>query len=209
MIQLRHPYVLRHDNLNASSMKAALCMVLLCAISAKVTSNPVVTTSCGDVVGVTLSTPAGQLDVFKSIPYALPPIRWSPPVPTCWNGTYNATFYRSRCVQEDGSGNEDCLFLDVHVPQTLSPVAPVVVYIHGGGLVNGAGQDESVDILAQRISAIVVTIQYRLGVLGWLCIDGMPFCNFGLLDQQASLRWVRDNIRAFGGDPARVTVAGQ
>lgn len=175
-------------------------------------STPVIQTSCGNVSGSPVMTPAGPVHVYKSIPYALPPTgprRWAPPGPFCWNGTYNGSYFRARCIQDDGSGSEDCLFLDVHVPPTLPPSAPVVFYIHGGGLLNGAGQDEPVDVLALRIGAIVVTVQYRLGVLGWLCIDGMPACNWGLLDQQAALRWVCDNVVAFGGDPTRVTLAGQ
>lgn len=73
----------------------------------------------------------------------------------------------------------------------------------------GAGQWEYVDVLASRLNVVVVTVQYRLNAFGWLCVEGMPSCNFGLLDQQAALRWTRDNIAAFGGDPARVTLAGQ
>jgi carboxylesterase type B len=114
------------------------------------------------------------------------------------------------CVQEYSLlCGEDCLFLDVHAPDNLTAPAPVVFYIHGGSLVLGAGQWEYVDVLAVRLDAIVVTVQYRLGVLGWLCVEGLDSCNFGLLDQQAALRWTQENIAAFGGDPSLVTVAGQ
>ena len=151
--------------------------------------------------------------MFKSIPYARPPLgelRWAAPIPACWNGTLNATRFRDVCMQEYGLlGSEDCLYLDVHRPVGLSPGAPVIFYIHGGSLLLGAGQWEYVDVLAVRLQALVVTVQYRLGVLGWLCIEGMPACNWGLLDQQEALRWVRNNALAFGGDPNKVTVAGQ
>ena len=172
-----------------------------------------VNTTCGPVAGLQTATPDGsQVDVFKAIPFAQPPLgslRWEPPQPMCWNGTYNATYFRGFCVQANGDGNEDCLYLDVHRPSGLPRGAPVLFYIHGGSLIDGAGQFEYVDVLATRLGAVVVTTQYRLGALGWLCVPGVPTCNAGLLDQQAALRWVRDNIAAFGGDPARVTVAGQ
>ena len=172
-----------------------------------------VNTSCGPVEGLQTQTPDGStVDVFKAIPFAKPPLgslRWVAPQPTCWEGTYNATFFRGYCVQANGAGDEDCLYLDIHRPSSLASGAPVVFYIHGGSLVDGAGQFEYVDVLATRLGAVVVTTQYRLGALGWLCVPGVPTCNVGLLDQQAALRWVRDNIAPFGGDPSRVTVAGQ
>lgn len=185
------------------------------AASAPHVAAPTANTTCGPVVGTTQMIPDGSVvEVFKSIPYAKPPLgelRWAAPQsPACWEGTYNATRFKHVCLQEYGVlGAEDCLFLDVHRPAGLPPGAPVVFYIHGGSLLLGAGQWEYVDVLAVRLGAVVVTVQYRLGVLGWLCIEGMEACNWGLLDQQAALRWVRDNAEAFGGDPALVTVAGQ
>jgi para-nitrobenzyl esterase len=180
--------------------------------SAQLPPPPQIMTNCGDVIGVDVSTPDGAIvRQYRSIPFTGgPPARWQPPRSGCrWSGVWNATAFRDVCIQPDASGSEDCLYLDVHVPEKISSGAPVLFYIHGGGLMTGAGQWEYVDVLATRLGVIVVTIQYRLNALGWLCVEGMSSCNFGLLDQQAALRWTRDNIAAFGGDPTRVTLAGQ
>ena len=108
-------------------------------------TNPIVNTTCGPVIGTTHKNPDGSLiDVFKSIPYAAPPLgslRWAAPQPpTCWHGAYNATEFRDVCLQEYGVlGSEDCLFLDVHRPTNITPGAPIIFYIHGGSLLLGAG----------------------------------------------------------------------
>ncbi|WP_425839283.1 carboxylesterase/lipase family protein [Streptomyces fractus] len=159
---------------------------------------------------------------FKGIPFAAPPtgdLRWKPPRPaTAWSGIRDATQKGSSCVQgsaEASTGSEDCLFLNVTTPLSAesSPTGrPVMVYIHGGSFTGGSG-----DIDASRLSTdgnvIVVSLNYRLGVFGFLGHPGLDTSesssgNFGLQDQQAGLRWVQHNIAAFGGDPDNVTLFG-
>lgn len=195
----------------------ALSSVLMCSAVAALGDGdaPVINTACGPVIGGTKTNPDGSIvNVYRSIPYAQPPVgplRWADPLPYCWKGTYNATAFKSVCAQGGGkTGSEDCLFVDVHVPQGLGnkPV-PVLFYIHGGGLLGGSGQSQYVDVLASKLGIIIVTVQYRLNIFGWLCVEGMGHCNFGLRDQQLALQWTQTNIASFGGDPARVTVGGQ
>ena len=168
-------------------------------------------------------------DEWLGIPYAADPpgaLRWTAPRPaTRWTGVRDATGFAHRCAQ--GSGwdpgyesvtlTEDCLSLNVYVPHQAQSQGrlPVLVWIHGGGFTGGAGQDTDPRGFIQQAGAIVVTINYRLGALGYLNLpqlrqesaDGSG--TFGLLDQQAALRWVRTNIGRFGGDASDVTIAGQ
>ncbi|MFD6136227.1 carboxylesterase/lipase family protein [Isoptericola sp. NPDC060257] len=160
---------------------------------------------------------------FRGVPYAAPPtgeLRWEPPQPVApWSGVREATDYSPVCPQAPPSPNgqsEDCLYLNVTVPAgtTSDAKLPVIVWIHGGGFEIGEGADyEAADLAAQ--GAVVVTINYRLGLLGFLSHPaladrpGGPSGNYGLMDQQAALRWVQRNIAAFGGDAGKVTVAGQ
>lgn len=127
-------------------------------------------------------------------------------------------------MQASGGGQEDCLYLHVHVPERVAngsvagPV-PVMVYIHGGGLMDGGGQFEHLGPLAAHLGpdgVVVVAINYRLNIFGWLAVAELSAesptrtsGNYGLLDQQLALRWVEANVGSFGGDPSRVTVAGQ
>jgi para-nitrobenzyl esterase len=174
---------------------------------------------------------AGGLDVFRGLPYALPPVgerRWRPPAPMPrWAGVREALKPGPACTQparRAGSiyastlaeTGEDCLSLDIWAP-TGARDLPVFVWIHGGSFIWGAGSEPYYDgaALARR-GAVVVTINYRLGVFGYLAHpelsaespDGISG-NYGLLDQIAALEWVRDNIAAVGGDPANVTIAGE
>jgi para-nitrobenzyl esterase len=108
--------------------------------------------------------------------------------------------------------NEDCLYLNVYAPDTGRKNLPVLVWIHGGGFTGGAGQDTDPRQYVQKNDAIVVTINYRLGILGYLNLPQLATNgsgNFGLLDQQAALRWVNKNIGSFGGDARDITIAGQ
>ncbi|MCQ4208220.1 carboxylesterase/lipase family protein [Streptomyces longispororuber] len=164
---------------------------------------------------------------FLGIPYARPPVgelRWREPRPTeRWSGVRDATGFGNRCVQtaswdpgyEDPTYTEDCLDLNVYAPDG-SAGRPVMVWLHGGGLTAGAGADIVPDTFARTTGTVVVTVNYRLGALGFLASAGLDGTasdgvsgNYGLQDQQAALRWVRGNIARFGGDPARVTVAGE
>lgn len=170
---------------------------------------------------------------FLGIPYAAPPtgpLRWQPPQPVQpWRGIRDATAYGNRCPQlPSGNGprsdSEDCLYLNVFGPPggaagsaAAQPGGrlPVLVMIHGGGLVNGSGDQHDGSLIVSTDHIVVVSVNYRLGVFGFLDVPGLgtsPLAangNYGLLDQQAALRWVQRNIAAFGGDPRRVTIAGE
>ncbi|WP_099022890.1 carboxylesterase/lipase family protein [Mycolicibacterium palauense] len=161
--------------------------------------------------------------LFQDIPYAAPPVgplRWQPPRPAPpWPGVRDAASSGPRCIQDSrvdpGFGrtsNEDCLSLNVWSPTGASAL-PVMVWIHGGGFVNGSGDIYDAEWLTTKGHMVVVTVNYRLGAPGFLAHPdlGPPdeVGNYGLADQQAALRWVRDNIAAFGGDPAKVTIAGE
>lgn len=187
----------------------------------------VVRTANGPVHGV-----AGKLDgrgfrVFQGIPYAAAPVgplRWQPPVaPTPWRTVRDATKPGLRCIQDVRvdpdfglATSEDCLNLTVWTPDGATPKSrrPVLVWIHGGGFFNGSSDIYNSRRLTTRGDIVVVTINYRLGALGFLAHPALAgpdgaVGNYGLADQQAALRWVRDNVAAFGGDPAKVTIAGE
>lgn len=165
--------------------------------------------------------------VFKAIPYAAAPVgdlRWQPPEPAPpWSGTRDGTRAGAQCPQSGTvlpgfvsplPQSEDCLSVNVWAPPAGDDARrPVLVWIHGGGNVGGNGDLYDAQRLVTRGDLVVVTLNYRLGALGWLAdpvlAAGGKAGNYGTLDQQAALRWVRDNIAAFGGDPARVTVGGE
>lgn len=168
--------------------------------------------------------------MYKNIPYAAPPVgelRWRPPQPPKnWSGVRDASKYGEACPQplvfgytnELVPGNEDCLKLSIYAPKGAKD-RPVMVWIHGGGLLAGASWEPYYYPPALiREGVIVVSIDYRMGRLGFFApqelIDeakakGEPFGNYGIMDQIQALKWVRDNIAAFGGDPKNVTVFGQ
>jgi para-nitrobenzyl esterase len=174
----------------------------------------------------------GESVRFLKIPYALAPVgelRWKAPVDNePWEGVRAETDFASPCPQAPSqqsamSVDEDCLYLNVWRPEVVTPGAPVMVWIHGGGFTTGSAADfvpTSTDFLwydgrpfAER-GIVVVTLNYRLGVFGFfaheaLAGEGSPVGNQGLLDQQHALRWVRDNIERFGGDPENVTIFGE
>ncbi len=173
-------------------------------------------------------TPAGVVHgavspdyvLFQGIPYAAAPVgplRWQPPQPAVsWPDVRDATAPGMRCVQDTARdpdygrpAGEDCLSLNVWSPAGATS-RPVLVWIHGGAFANGSADIYDARRLVTRGGIVVVTVNYRLGAPGFLAHPalGNPG-NYGLADQQAALRWVHDNIAAFGGDPAKVTVAGQ
>jgi para-nitrobenzyl esterase len=161
---------------------------------------------------------------WRGIPFAAPPVgelRLRPPEPpAAWAGVRDALAYGHRALQpepvpEPGMPpmSEDCLYLNVTAPAGPAPGAgrPVLMWIHGGGFEMGHGPEQAADGVefARHHGVVVVTINYRLGSLGFLDVPGeQPTGAFGLHDQVAALRWTRDNIAAFGGDPAQVTVYG-
>jgi para-nitrobenzyl esterase len=181
---------------------------------------PVVGTSGGAVRGVD----AGTTDRFLGIPYAAPPVgplRWRPPQPAAtWHGVRAATAFAPHCAQPAGafgkaSTSEDCLYLNVFAPSGhVNRNLPVMFWIHGGALVTGESDDYDPTNLV-RDGAVVVTINYRLGALGFLAhpaLAGRPggsSGDYGLMDQQAALRWVQRNIGQFGGDKHNVTIFGE
>jgi para-nitrobenzyl esterase len=170
---------------------------------------------------------------FLGIPYAAPPVgelRWMPPQPPrAWERPLKATHFRNTCAQVTELGAfagpsstaEDCLYLNVftsHLSRNQHELKPVLVWIHGGGNVDGESNDYDASKLAtggpDGVPTVVVTINYRLGIFGFFSnsiinAEGHLWGNYGILDQQAALRWVRANIAAFGGDPNKVTLGGQ
>lgn len=184
---------------------------------------PIVNAPTGPVQGVSNK----GIYEYLGIPYAQPPVgalRWQPPQPhPPWSQLLDATHFGPTCAQVTTLGvfagpanaNEDCLYLNVFTPKPRPPgTLPVLVWIHGGGNVDGESNDYDGSKLAGDGRTVVVTLNYRLGLLGWLAqpaldSEGHPFGNYGLLDQQLVLKWVRDNIAWFGGDPTRVALGGQ
>ncbi|MDR6981125.1 para-nitrobenzyl esterase [Streptomyces sp. 3330] len=164
----------------------------------------------------------GSYTTFDGIPYAAPPtgpLRWRAPAPpAAWRGIRDATRPAERCVQMPTPGadaivgSEDCLYLDVTAPATkpAGKKRPVLVWLHGGAFLGGSGSDYSAERLAVRGDAVVVTVNYRLGIFGYFGHSALGAAPpFGLADQQAALRWVRANAARFGGDPSRVTLFGE
>jgi para-nitrobenzyl esterase len=182
--------------------------------------NEVIRISGGEVRGAAVNN--GY--TFRGLPYAAPPVgalRWRPPQPPLsWDGVRDATQYAASCPQAPspfagpGPFSEDCLYLNVTTP-TLERDAdrPVLVWIHGGGLTQDASRNYDASELAAK-GVVVVTIDYRLGALGFLAhpafasSDGAAG-NYGYMDQTAALRWVQQNVAQFGGNPHNVTIAGQ
>jgi len=202
------------------------------ACGATVTAAPgLVVTDRGPVQG----TQTNGTWAFEGIPYAAPPIgalRWKAPAPhACWSTPLDASNFGAICLQISTTdatqvlGDEDCLTLNVWVPANATPASklPVLFFIHGGGNVQGSSADKTAgvyiyggDALAAHDNAIVVTINYRLGAMGWLAHPAFAAenahqsaGNYGTLDQIAALEWVQSNIAAFGGDPSHVLVFGQ
>lgn len=168
-------------------------------------------TDKGPVCGIV----ASNYREWLGIPYAAPPVgslRWRPPQPPAkWPTALQATKEESPCPQSGISGDEDCLYVDVIVPSNVgSGPLPVLVHIHGGGFQGGSNSVYDKIKLATDGHVIVVGIQYRLGILGFLAESafGAHAGDYGLEDQQAALRWVQNNIAAFGGNPGNVTIIG-
>jgi para-nitrobenzyl esterase len=171
--------------------------------------------------GVVLGETTGAVNKFLGIPYAAPPVgnlRWHAPQPaSTWTTPFNASAFGSPCAQSatpfgTASTSEDCLHLNVFTPYNAGTY-PVMVWIHGGGLVTGETNDYDPTALVGT-GVVVVTVEYRLGALGFLthpafATSGGSAGNYGLMDQQAALKWVQTNIAAFGGDPKNVTLFGQ
>jgi len=202
-------------------------LTIFAATPAAAAPDPsIVRTANGLVKGIITSTTRQ----FLGIPYAAPPVgnlRWkAPQPPASWSKIRDATHFGGICTQvgtpltgvsQPGvDGSEDCLYLNVYTPNPPRGHLPVMVWIHGGGFVGGAANLYDPSVIAEQGPAIVVTINYRLGPLGFLALPGLSAedargtsGNYGLADQQAALRWVRANIVRFGGDPVNVTIFGE
>jgi para-nitrobenzyl esterase len=209
---------------------AWLCLLLIAlfgAAPAFAAGGPQATVAEGRVAGVWEQ----GLRVFRGLPYAAPPVgaqRWRPPAPPApWRGVRDAARFGPACVQppypsasvyfEPASPmSEDCLTLNVWAPKAAK-AAPVIVWIHGGALLFGTSRSPLYEGAEYAKRGIVfVSINYRLGVLGWLAHPGLSAespdgvsGNYGLLDQIAALEWVKRNAAAFGGDAANVTIMGE
>ncbi len=166
-------------------------------------------------------TTTSQVRHFDGIRYAKPPVgarRWTDPQALTLSGPVDATKPGAQCAQTavipgaQPTTNEDCLFLNITTPRRSVAHAklPVIVWWHGGGLISGAGSQYDATRLAAEGDAVVITINYRLGLLGYLGLPGLPGSgNFGFADQIASLRWVKSHIAAYGGDSGNLTVSGE
>ena len=188
-----------------------------------------VKTEQGKVHGKTIND--GKVRAFLGLPYAAPPVgdlRWkAPQPPTRWKGDRDASKYGAHCAQghvfddmvfQDNGPSEDCLFLNVYAPADASKKSdlPVMFWIHGGGYYGGASSEprHNGDFLPTK-GVILVTINYRLGVFGFLATDDLAreadgtAGNYGLLDMVSALQWVKANIKGFGGSPDNVTIFGE
>lgn len=199
----------------------ALPILIPVSVMVASSSQPRVTTRLGALVGV-----AGEgVQVFRGIPYALPltperRIRAPEPVEK-WSGLRDATRWAPAAPQEDvpfmgvGASGEDCLALNIWRPERIASPLPVMVWIHGGGFVTGASHQALYDAaaLARDNQVVVVSLNYRLGILGfgewsvWPELQGVT--NAGLRDQLLALQWLQQHIADFGGDPDNVTVFGE
>lgn len=183
-------------------------------------------TTLGLAEGVEVTAPDGPVWAWRGLPYAAPPVgalRWRPPAPAgCWEGTRRFEAFGAKCPQlsDEGGyeGDEDCLTLNVWAPTVGTSGRPVWVFLHGGGNTVGAASEPLYDgaLAAAEQGLVVITVQYRLGALGFLTHTALDAeraerisGNYGLLDQQAALRWVQENVAAFGGDPAQVLLFGE
>ncbi|XP_015680989.1 cholinesterase [Protobothrops mucrosquamatus] len=208
------------------------CLLLLLfplASSSASNGDTVVITSSGPIKGKQFLAGLGSVTAFLGIPYAEPPVgklRLQKPLPhQPWNQTLETTSFGNSCPQFIFAGepeaeiwspktplSEDCLSLNIWVPHPQpSSLVPILIWIHGGGYLGGTS---SVDVfngasLAAIENVIVVTINYRLGALGFLYLPPAAPGNLGLWDQQLALKWIKENAAAFGGDPSRVTIVGQ
>ena len=195
------------------STKSAAAQTTTCA------PGTTVQTTYGAVCGIA-STTANGANEWLGIPYAAPPVgalRWQPPQPpTPWSTTVPlpATEFGSECTTTSGTaGSENCLFVNVWAPANATATSdlPVLVHIHGGGFTGGNGNADN-SLLASTGDEVVVSMNYRLNIFGFLVDDkalGANSGDYGLQDQQFALRWVKHNVAAFGGDPNKVTTFGE
>ena len=215
---------------SVSKAACALAAAAFLALSMSASADPlIVKTVDGKVHGKTIND--GKVRAWLGLPYAAPPVgdlRWKAPEPAAkWKGERDATKFGAHCAQnavfadmifQDAGPSEDCLYLNVYAPATADKNAklPVMFWIHGGGYSGGSGDEprHNGDFLPLK-GVVLVTINYRLGVFGFLATSdlakeqGGSAGNYGLMDMVAGLQWVKDNIKEFGGDPKNVTIFGE
>lgn len=223
---------LRHIRLGAIGAMSIVCLLATAPVSMAVQLTAPVDTTTGSYQGLMNfqelpGDPASGVNVFFGIRYGQAPVgtlRWKPPqAPNPGQGSIVAGTVGHTCPQGRATDSEDCLFLNVYVPASADEHShlPVFIWIHGGALVNGAGSDYDPSVMVAENNIIVVTINYRLGPLGFLAAsvleatEGNAFQNvgdagnYGLMDQQFAMAWVHDNITAFGGNRELVTIGGE
>jgi para-nitrobenzyl esterase len=223
---------LRHFRLGVIGAMSVACILATAPVSHAVTLTAPVATTTGTYTGLMnlqeqAGDPATGVNGFLGIRYGQAPLgtlRWKPPqAPNPGQGSIVAGAFGHTCTQGRPTDNEDCLFLNVYTPSNVNPRSrlPVFVWIHGGALVSGAGSDYDPSVMVADNNVIVVTINYRLGSLGFLAASVLAAPqadafenagdagNYGLMDQQFALAWVQRNIAAFGGDPDAVTIGGE
>ena len=214
--------------LTLSVLTVQLTLAVVAQLNAQSTAAPRVKTANGTVEG---TAEAGGLRSFKGIPFAQPPVgdlRWKEPQPVKnWTNVRSATKFGPRAMQRAVFGDmnfrsdgmsEDCLYLNVWTPaKSANERLPVLVYFYGGGFIAGDGSEPRYDgENMARKGIVTLTVNYRLGPFGFMAHPELTkespnraSGNYGYLDQSAALRWVQQNIAAFGGDPKRVTIAGE
>ncbi len=192
-------------------------LTLLLSAITLTASAQTVKTDKGYIRGLT----ENNIAVFKGIPYAQPPVgdlRYLPPTDhKAWTDTLNTTDFGSSATQPAGNkvmGAEDCLYLNLYTPAMDDHKRAVVVWVHGGSMTNGSGSGMNGHAFADKDDIVTITINYRLGALGFLYMGDVDrkyaqSGNLGLLDVVAALKWIHQNIAAFGGDPNRVTIMGE
>ncbi|MDE2042335.1 MAG: carboxylesterase family protein [Alphaproteobacteria bacterium] len=231
MVFILRSFVNSRVALSLGTVRVTITAVALIHLAGTVDAQPVVNTPLGKLHGTIRS----GIDRFLGIPFAQAPIgylRWRAPVPVkSWKGIREATVAAPACYQPAAKPfgpytsefligpdiSEDCLYLNVWKPAHVHARVPVLFFIHGGGFGSGSGSIPIYDGSSlARHGVVVVTINYRLGVFGFLATPELTresgkgtSGNFGLLDQIAALQWVKNNIAAFGGDPHHITIAGQ
>jgi len=223
---------LRYFRLGAIGAISIACLLATASVSNAVQLTAPVVTTTGTYQGLMNfqelpGDPTSGVNVFFGIRYGQAPegtLRWKPPqAPNPGQGSIIAGTPGHTCPQGRATDSEDCLFLNVYVPASANRHShlPVFIWIHGGALVNGAGSDYDPSVMVAENDIIVVTINYRLGSLGFLAASVLEATaanafqnvgdagNYGLMDQQFAMAWVHDNIAAFGGNPERVTIGGE
>src|ERR1039457_4016268 len=209
--------------------ECAFLFVAAFGVHAQTASHVQLSTANGILEGVVSAD--GEVRTFKGVPYAAPPVgplRWKAPQPAApWTGVRKATGYGARCMQapiysdmifHDSGPSEDCLYLNLWMRATpVQPKLPVMVWIYGGGFAAGATSEPRQDggNLSKK-GVVVVSMNYGLGIFGFFSHPALAresghnaAGNYGLLDQVAALKWVKDNIADFGGDPGNVTIFGE